>query len=212
MTRATILALLAAATTLAATVSADPQADARAALALSQAGAASRVTAESNARAALALAAAGLTAPVTPPAPVTPAPCRCGEEGQPCRCPDRCECFLAYADAWKQAHGAGKPLVVWVRQPARAVPGCVSTRSDTYPTGGEDPCVVIGWSEGETMIEGPRLAGTPTVEVVRQASVRPARQGQPVQAAPAIRPLTFAPAFSRLAPVFGGGGFRSGGC
>lgn len=74
------------------------------------------------------------------------AQCDCVAKYDSCLCYD-CDCGLTYDQAYDAAIAAHKPLIVYVRQPARPVPGCVVCRRDRYP-GQPVAGVVIGLPDG----------------------------------------------------------------
>lgn len=87
------------------------------------------------------------------------AQCTC----QPCECRD-CDCGPTYAQAYEKAVHQNLPLVVFVKQKARVVPGCVSCRWDAYPGQGV-PGVAVGLPDGKGGIdEAFRRDSYPTTE------------------------------------------------
>jgi hypothetical protein len=84
----------------------------------------------------------------------------------------------SYADRYAAAARAGKPLVVWVGQPAKAVPGCVSVRADGFPDAAKVG-VVVGVPSGRGFRRAD-LPGTPRVAVVAAAVT--AARGDPAPA------------------------------
>jgi len=101
---------------------------------------------------------------------------------------------LAFADArpptYPEQHARavreGKPLVVWVGQPARPVGGCVSVGCDSFP-GAQAPAVVVGLPMAGGQLRRVDLPGEPTDaavrDVVRAAGAPPAGP-QPVPPVP----------------------------
>jgi hypothetical protein len=61
----------------------------------------------------------------------------------------------AFLDARAVALADGKPLLLFVRQPALAVPGCVSCRLESYP-GQDYPGVIICLPDGGRLVEAGR--------------------------------------------------------
>lgn len=72
-----------------------------------------------------------------------------------------------YAEQYAKAVREGKPLVVWVGQPARPVTGCVGVRWDEFPGVGAE-AVVIGVPAG-TQLRRVDVPGRPTDAAVRAA-------------------------------------------
>lgn len=110
---------------------------------------------------------------------------------------------LTYKDARRLALKEGKPLVVFVRQAVRPVPGCIVARLDNYE---EDApvMVIVGTAINGELYEARRLKGVPSDAEIKAAvnlGLRGASGGQPhnVVGEPAIgRAATFVP---RFAPV-----------
>ena len=71
-----------------------------------------------------------------------------------------------YAESYKKASAEGKPLIVFVGQPANDVAGCVCVRVEAFPEC-EGPAVVIGLPS----VAGLRrvdLPGKPTAESIQR--------------------------------------------
>jgi hypothetical protein len=78
-----------------------------------------------------------------------------------------------YAEGYARAVKAGKPLVVFVGQPAREVTGCVCVGLDTFPGAGPE-AVVVG-VPGPHGLRRHDLPGRPTDAMIRAvASTSPA--------------------------------------
>ena len=73
-----------------------------------------------------------------------------------------------YADRYAAAVRAGQPLVVWVGQVTRPVPGCVTVRADRFPDAGP-VAVVVGVPSGRGF-RRIDLPGTPSVTAVAAAA------------------------------------------
>lgn len=70
-----------------------------------------------------------------------------------------------YAEAYAKAVEGGKPLVVYVGQPVREMPGCVCVGLGSFP-GVEKEAVVIGFPEGNRL-RRVDVPGKPSAEVLR---------------------------------------------
>jgi hypothetical protein len=103
-----------------------------------------------------------------------------------------------------------KPLLLWVGQPARAVPGCISVHLDKYKRA-HSPGVVIGLpdDDGDVMRSGD-LSGNPSNEEIKKA-IKEARTPAPT-AAPnySYAPQSYSGGFGNFGGGFGGG--SGGGC
>jgi hypothetical protein len=82
----------------------------------------------------------------------------------------------SYADLYAAAARSGRPLLYWVGQPARDVPGCLSWSCPEFPgpRPPRPPAVVIGLPDGTSLRRGATLPGVPTVDEVRAALGAPA--------------------------------------
>lgn len=170
--------------------------------------------AEARARAALAISHA--LRPVAPQ-PVAPEP----YEDKPELYPDP---FDPYKAARELAVRRKRPLVVFVKQPAKNVLGCVTVSVGHFRLAPAGKCVVVGaWRDGE-LVEVATLKGRPKVRTILDAARKnpkvkpPARKKRrPVQPPPAP-PRQFQPfAPQRMSapapvPMMRSGGGRSGGC
>ncbi len=110
--------------------------------------------------------------------------CMCGcAVGEPCRCPtcpDDSACpGRDYDAAYRLAIREHKPLIVFVGQPARAVPGCLVCRQRSFPGVSAMGCVVSR-PEENVLLRIADLAGKPTnaqiAESLRATPAQPARQ------------------------------------
>ena len=72
-----------------------------------------------------------------------------------------------YAEQYANALKDGKPLVVWVGQPARSLPGCVSVTAEQFP-GADAVAVVVGVPAGGAL-RRVDVPGRPTDATVRAA-------------------------------------------
>ena len=72
----------------------------------------------------------------------------------------------SYAESYKKASVEGKPLIVFVGQPAKDVAGCVYVRVEAFPEC-EGPAVIIGVpsAAGLRRVD---LPGKPTVESIQR--------------------------------------------
>jgi hypothetical protein len=76
----------------------------------------------------------------------------------------------SYAASYRRSVEEAKPLVVFVGQPAAAVPGCIAVAVEAFPDA-VVPAVIVGipTKAGLKRID---LPGTPTVEAIRNATGR----------------------------------------
>ncbi len=70
--------------------------------------------------------------------------CHCGPV---CPCGDACDCGYSYDLAYQEAVSKNKPLVVFVRQVPRPVPGCILCRVERF-SGQADPGVILALPDG----------------------------------------------------------------
>ena len=130
--------------------------------------------------------------------------CPCTMDG-PCPCGDACACSLTYPDAYGLAVRTNRPLLVFVRQAARKVEGCVCCRAEKYP-GQVFPGVILGLPDGKGRIDeiGRRDSGSGATAEWVQTRIRDWRRylaSKELAARPAVAPA-LAPAFT--APARGG--------
>jgi hypothetical protein len=83
-----------------------------------------------------------------------------------------------YAEAYTLAIERGKPLLVFVGQPVREVPGCVCIERDAFP-GAAKEAVVIGFPEGKRL-RRLDLPGKPSVDEIRSVLASPPGLGTAV--------------------------------
>ena len=76
----------------------------------------------------------------------------------------------SYAASYQRAVDEAKPLVVFVRQPATAVPGCITVVVEAFPDV-VAPAVVVG-VPAESGLKRIDLPGLPTAEAIRAATGR----------------------------------------
>ena len=140
-----------------------------------------------EARALLALAVAFAPAEVS--APETPPP------------PKAVRAEPSYGECRREAIRTGKPLAVWVGQPAEDIPGWLSCRRDDFP-GVVGPAVVIGYGvdAGGDLIRAGTLTGVQTGEQVSAWLMARRRrgEGQSPAAGPARAVWVVQPAASRV--------------
>jgi len=77
-----------------------------------------------------------------------------------------------YAEAYKTASDSGKPLVVFVGQPAKPLAGCVCVAVEAFPQA-DRPAVVVGVPAGAGF-RRVDLPGKPGAAAIRAAVVPPA--------------------------------------
>jgi hypothetical protein len=112
------------------------------------------------------------------------------------------------ATAHRRAIKENKPLLLWVGQPARAVPGCVSVHLERYQRA-HSPGVVVGMPDDDGEVTRVAdLSGAPSDREIKAKAVLPTPEPQ---AAPSYQ---FAPqAYAGGFGGFGGfGGGSGGGC
>ena len=93
-----------------------------------------------------------------------------------------------YPERYGQAVRAGKPLLVWVGQPARCVPGCVCHEAAAFP-GIADEAVVVGLPTGGPDLRRVDLLGRPDDGMIRKAITTPSVDAVPL----ALRPRMAGP-------------------
>ncbi len=93
--------------------------------------------------------------------PPSRADCPCGPACSQA-CPKACDCL---EKACQQATAQNKALLIFVRQPAQVVEGCVSVRVEVYPGQQHLPGVIMALPDGKGgLIEVARRDSYPTVE------------------------------------------------
>lgn len=73
-----------------------------------------------------------------------------------------------YAESYKQAVAEAKPLVVFVKQPVRELPGCICVGVEAFPDL-KDSAVIVG-VPGADGLRRVDLPGTPTAAAIRAAA------------------------------------------
>ena len=77
-----------------------------------------------------------------------------------------------YPEQYNRAVREAMPLLVWVGQPARCVPGCVCHEAGTFP-GVSGAAVVVGLPAGGQTLRRVDLPGRPTDTAIRAALATP---------------------------------------
>lgn len=87
----------------------------------------------------------------------------------------------SYEEVYLQAIREQKPLLVWVGQPVREIPGCLSHGCDVFPNA-ETVAVVIGLPSGGRLLRQD-LVGRPSVEQIHALVAHVNRKNVPVRSA-----------------------------
>jgi hypothetical protein len=126
-------------------------------------------------------------------------------EGAPARGAVDADSRAGYDDAYRKAVREDRPLLIFVGQPARSVPGCVSVHVESYSRA-HSPGVVIGLTDDDgDLARAADLEGNPSDKEILAKADRPARR----QTAP--RTSYYAPpAYQYAPPMYVGGGFGGG--
>jgi hypothetical protein len=126
-------------------------------------------------------------------------------EGAPAQGAVDADSRAGYDDAYRKAVREDRPLLIFVGQPAREVPGCVSVHVEHYSRA-HSPGVVIGMTDDDgDLARVADLEGNPSDKEILAKADRPARR--PAQTR---KSYYEPPAYQYAPPTFVGGGFGGG--